>query len=69
MVEIDGVWSMIKGDLNQDGFIDLTDYLLLYNAVANFENKYDIDCSGFTDLTDLVILKDYLDKFITVIKP
>ncbi|MBK8552061.1 MAG: hypothetical protein IPL53_13765 [Ignavibacteria bacterium] len=47
-----------SGDVNQDGSVDLTDIINIYNNAVNFITGYnatDVNGDNITDLTDLVI--------------
>ncbi len=51
-------WVIYTGDENQDGSVDLTDVLNIYNAATAFTTGYvrtDVNGNGFTDLTDLIL--------------
>lgn len=60
-------WVVFTGDVNQDGFIDLTDVVQTYNAASAFVSGYaktDVNGDGFSDLTDIVITYNNAAKFI-----
>ena len=60
-------WVLFTGDVNQDGFIDLTDVVQTYNAASAFVSGYaktDVNGDGFSDLTDIVITYNNAAKFI-----
>ncbi|MBD3297810.1 MAG: S8 family serine peptidase [candidate division Zixibacteria bacterium] len=53
--------SIIRGDLNNDGFLDAVDYnlmiqVLFYNAPTLFPGLADVNCDGTYDATDLNLL-------------
>ena len=53
-----GKYCIYSGDVNQEGSVDLTDLLQIYNDASNFTSGYqDTDVNGdrITDLTDLII--------------
>ena len=58
--------------MNQDGFIDLTDVILVYNDASAFVTGYestDVNGDSITDLTDVLITYNNSIKFISVIRP
>lgn len=62
-------WS---GDVNQDGIIEGTDFLLVDNAAANFETGYvvtDVNGDEIVDGSDLVITGNNAANFITAVTP
>ncbi|MBK8983603.1 MAG: hypothetical protein IPM38_15140 [Ignavibacteria bacterium] len=66
------IYCIYSGDVNQNGIIDLQDLVLIENAIANFSFGYsanDINGDNFVDLTDAQITDNYVNEFITVIKP
>jgi hypothetical protein len=46
-------WSM--GDVNEDGYINVTDFNLIVEYFGTSNPQYDINESGFVDLNDLMI--------------
>jgi len=70
MIKINGVWTLYSGDVNQDGIIDLTDLVLIYNNAAIFGNGItDLNCDGYTDLSDVLIVYNNILNFAEVRKP
>ena len=72
LVQIGNEWCLFSGDVNQDGLIELTDLLFIYNDVSNFSSGYlvtDINGDNYTDLTDLLIAFNNSVKFIAKITP
>ena len=66
------VFAFYSGDVNQDGFIDLTDVLTIYNDANNFLTGYvvtDLTGDSIVDLTDLLIAYNNSVNFVSVIKP
>lgn len=64
-----GVYS---GDVNQNGFIDLTDVILVYNDASAFVSGYvktDINGDDITDLTDILITYNNSAGFVSVVRP
>ncbi|MCB0727639.1 MAG: endonuclease [Ignavibacteriae bacterium] len=65
-------YCIYSGDTDQDGLIDLTDLIQIYNAAAIFTTGYaNTDLSGdrVTDLTDLVIANNNSSLFVSKIIP
>lgn len=63
-----GVWAFYSGDINADGNIDNTDYVLLMNDIDDFTFGYqtsDLDGDGNVDLLDLPVLEQNLIQFIS----
>ena len=70
MMNINGVWYLYSGDINQDGVIDLTDVLLVFNGANMFQSGItDLNCDGITDLTDYVIVFNNSQNFVQILKP
>lgn len=64
--------GMYSGDIDQNGFIDLTDVSLVYNDAVIFASGYkktDVTGDNITDLTDLLITYNNNADFVTVVKP
>lgn len=65
-------WCIYGGDVNQDGFVDLTDLLLIDNDSFNFLNGYvstDIDGDGLVSALDLNIVDNNAYSYVRAIKP
>ncbi|MEO8448014.1 MAG: hypothetical protein ABI528_10985, partial [bacterium] len=65
-------WTIYSGDINKDGFIDLTDLALCYNDAAFFVTGYaltDVNGDLISDLFDILIVYGNSSKFIGVAKP
>ena len=72
MTLVEGKWSMYGGDVNQDGLIDLTDVLLIYNDAGNFATGNmvtDVNGDNNVDLDDLIIAHNTAVNFVHVMKP
>jgi len=72
MIQVGTVWCIYSGDVNQDGFIDGSDGLLIDNDAANFITGYvstDINGDNFVDGTDAVIADNNAFNFVSVIRP
>jgi hypothetical protein len=66
------IYAVYSGDVNQDGFIDLTDVILVYNDASAFVTGYnstDVNGDSISDLTDVIITYNNSIKFISVIRP
>ena len=65
-------FGIYSGDSNQDGSIDLTDVIQIYNASNVFASGYavtDINGDSVIDLTDILIAYNNSAGFISVLKP
>jgi hypothetical protein len=73
MIEMEpGVWAFYSGDINQDGFIEGSDFPLLNNDNDAFAEGYlstDINGDGFVEGSDYPILNNNSDNFIESIHP
>ena len=66
------VFAFYSGDVNQDGFIDLTDVISISNAANIFLTGYvvtDLTGNNVVDLTDVVMAYNNSVNFVNVIKP
>ncbi|HAY34123.1 MAG TPA: hypothetical protein PK536_10105 [Ignavibacteria bacterium] len=66
------IYCIYSGDVNQNGIIDLQDLALIENSILDFTYGYsanDINGDNFVDLTDAQITDNFVNQFITVIKP
>lgn len=67
-----GKYCIYSGDVNQEGSVDLTDLLQIYNEASNFISGYqvsDINGDRITDLTDLIITYNNSANFISRLRP
>ena len=65
-------FAIYGGDVNQDGFIDGSDGLLVDNDAADFESGYvtsDVDGNRFVDGSDAAIVDNNAFNFVSVAKP
>ncbi len=65
-------FGIFSGDVNQDGFIDLTDVTLISNDANIFLTGYinsDVNGDGFADLSDLTIAFNNAISFVSVVRP
>ena len=61
------VFAFYSGDVNQDGFIDLTDVLIIYNGTNNFLTGYvvtDLNGDSIVDLSDLLFAYNNSVNFV-----
>jgi len=61
-----------SGDVNQDGFTDLSDITLIYNDAAAFITGYkvtDVTGDNLTDLTDIVLTYNNSSAFVSIQRP
>ena len=66
------VFAFYSGDVNQDGTIDLTDVLLIYNNANSFVTGYvvtDLTGDNIVDLTDLLMAYNNAAAFVSVARP
>ena len=66
------VFAFYSGDVNQDGFIDLTDVISISNAANIFLTGYvvtDLTGNNVVDLTDVVMAYNNSVNFVSVIRP
>ena len=65
-------YCIYNGDVNNDGVIDLTDLVIVFNDVSNLSSGYlvsDINGDEFTDLSDLLIVYNNASEFVINIIP
>ena len=65
-------WVFYEGDINQDGFVELQDVILVNNASNAFLTGYvntDVNGDRLVDLADLIITYNNSSAFITVSRP
>ncbi|MCB0729031.1 MAG: hypothetical protein KDD00_16310, partial [Ignavibacteriae bacterium] len=66
------VFAFYSGDINQDGFIDLTDVIQINNAANTFTTGYvvtDLTGNNIVDLTDVLMAYNNASAFVSVIRP
>lgn len=69
---VDGKWGIYSGDVDQNGYIDLSDVISIYNESNNFASGYvRQDCNGdkIVDLSDIIVAYNNALLFITKIIP
>lgn len=75
MPEIDASpvrFGIYSGDVNQEGNVDLSDVVLVYNDAGSFVTGYvktDVNGDNVTDLSDLIITYNNSADFVIVEKP
>jgi len=60
-------FGIYSGDVNQEGNVDLTDLLLVYNDAGTFVTGYvktDVNGDNITDLSDVIITSNNAGKFV-----
>ncbi|MFZ1321620.1 MAG: YHYH protein [Ignavibacteria bacterium] len=65
-------YCMYSGDVNSDGFVDVTDLSEIDNAAGSFATGYilsDVTGDFFTDLDDLSIADNNSSNFVTIVRP
>lgn len=65
-------FALFGGDVNQEGHIDLTDVLAVYNDASNFTTGYvntDITGDNISDLTDVITTYNNSANFVAVVRP
>ncbi len=65
-------YCIYSGDVDQNGLVDLSDILLIYNDVLIFATGYkvtDLNGDRTVDLTDLIIDYNNSAKFVALIRP
>lgn len=67
----DGIASIYQGDVDQNGFVDLTDLIVVQNASSSFATTpaTDINNDGETNLTDLIVTYNNSTNFVEVKRP
>ena len=71
-VLVDGKYSIYTGDVNQDGIVDLSDLIAIYNDAGSFVTGYvvtDLNCNSIVDLTDLLYAYNNSSIFVSVKRP
>ena len=67
-----GVFAIYSGDVNQDGSIDGSDFLIIDNDIQNFGGGYivtDLNGDGSVDGLDFLIVDVNIQNFIGVVTP
>lgn len=65
-------YGFYSGDVDQNGFIDLSDVITIYNAASAFAAGYiitDVNGDNIADLSDILIAYNNAAGFVSVIKP
>jgi hypothetical protein len=72
MVLVGSDYSFYTGDVQQNGTVDLTDIVAIFNDANAFVSGYvvtDLNCDDIVDLTDLVFANNNSSMFISVVAP
>jgi hypothetical protein len=67
-----GVYGFYSGDINQDGFVEASDFPFLFNDIDNFVEGYhptDLNGDGFVEASDFPFLFNNIDAFIELLRP
>ena len=65
-------YGIYSGDINQDGFVNLTDVVSAYNGSSGFVTGYvpaDVNGDNIVDLTDVVITYNNSANFVSLVRP
>ena len=65
-------YALYSGDIDQDGFVNLTDVINIYNDASGFLTGYnstDLNGNSIVDLTDLIIAYNNSAGFVSTIIP
>lgn len=65
-------FGIFGGDVNQDGSVELTDIVNIFNDATGFATGYvvtDVNADDFVDLTDITLTFNNSNEFVTVISP
>jgi hypothetical protein len=65
-------YAVYSGDVNQNGYIDLTDVIQINNAANTFASGYvvtDLTGNNIVDLTDVLMAYNNATAFVSVIRP
>jgi len=72
MTLVGSSWCIYSGDVNNDGAVDLTDVISIYNDASSFASGYivtDLTNDNFVDLTDLLYCYNNAASFVSEIQP
>ena len=72
MILVGSDYSFYSGDVQQDGTVDVSDVVLIYNDATNFVSGYvvtDLNCDDFVDVTDISFAYNNSTQFVSVIRP
>ena len=65
-------YSVYTGDVNQEGSVDLTDIITIYNDAGLFASGYintDLNYDNLADLTDIIYAYNNSSMFVAVVRP
>jgi len=66
------LWGMFGGDIDKNGFVDLSDITLVYNDASAFVTGYvktDVTGDNITDLNDIILTYNNSSSFVIVQRP
>ena len=66
------LWGMFGGDIDRNGFVDLSDITQVYNDASAFVTGYvitDVTGDNITDLNDIILTYNNSSNFVTVQRP
>ena len=66
------LWGMFGGDIDRNGFVDLSDITLVYNDAGTFVTGYvitDVTGDNLTDLNDIILTYNNSSNFVSVQRP
>lgn len=72
MKTVEGSASLFTGDVDTDGFVDVSDISLVDNDATQFLSGYnvtDLNNDGIVDLADLVFADNSASQFVTMVRP
>jgi len=72
MILKSGKYCDFSGDVNQDGFVNLTDVLIIFNASSVFSTGYiltDVNGDNIADLSDITIAFNNSQIFVQKVRP
>lgn len=72
MVLVGSDYAFYSGDVNDDGFVDGADGLLIDNDAFNFVSGYvvtDLNCDGTVDGSDAVFADNNAFAFVGIVRP
>ena len=65
-------YCIFSGDVNKDGFVNLTDVINIYNDAGMFTTGYkvtDVNGDNISDLADVLIAYNNSTGFVSVVRP
>lgn len=71
-IQVGSAFTMYNGDVTQDGTVDLSDIVMVFNDAGAFATGYlatDIDGNDFVDLSDITVAFNNSTNFVSEIAP